>query len=353
MDLLRNTNADTAQFPFGDGSTERASNALRQSSDLTLPDSSQYTKLTKDFNTAQKQLDEQPGRDSQQALEAVLNKAGKLTSQQLDTHIARLEQQQRNSNADPISRLVSQRDSALNELPEPDRSRATAIASLLEKAATEPQSAFIDCAINNWRAELKKLAPAYMEKQEKIDRLSTNDEIELLKSFKDLPFRGRLSLAMAAKDDKASAKHLADLTEHFSDWELNRHFSKMSPEQAKQFDARLQKARIAVFENYWHVWSPEVQGHAQHLDKAMSEIMSRLPSDQQKEAQQLIRDLCEPKATNDKVVSRFLLQHISPQLADKAVEMSNLRAPLRDIEKQDRALDRLQRLANTFGPARL
>jgi hypothetical protein len=310
----------------------------------------QFLALGKDIQSAQKELEDNPGAEAQKALESLLKRADKLTPIKMDSNIGRLESQQKASNSVKLSNLTRERDAILNELPDDVKYEVLAVASLLDEAKTHPKCPFTDCAISRWRKELRKLSPAYAEKQEKIEKLSSNEEIELLKEFRDLPFKGRLSLAMSAADDATGAQRFAELSESFSDWELNRVFSRMTKEQAQVLDTKLQHTRIALFQTYWEIWNPDVQAKAQQIDAALGSMLTYLPLEKQQEAQQLIRDLCEPKAANDVIVSRFLLQHISPQLAQKAHELSELRVPLRNVERQDKAIERLRKHLLMFGP---
>lgn len=351
MDLLRKSNTDGMQSAYSRKSAERSDNTdKRDASDAVRSGDSQYVKLGKDFDSAQKKLEDSPGVEAQNALAALLKRADNLTPKQIDCNITTLESHQQTTNASRIALLTGQRDACINELPEGIRREAKAIASLLERAKLEPKSPFMDCSIARWQSDLRRIAPAYAARQEQIDKLSTNDEIELLKGFKDLSFKGRLALAMTAGDASVAARRFTEMSEQFSDWELNRHFSKMSSKQAKLFDQKLQESRVSIFQNYWEIWNPEVQAKAQHIDTALGNLAGQLPVEKLKEAQQLIRELCEPKAPNDMVVSLFLLQHISPPLAEKAQQLSDLRAPLRAIEQQDKALDRLKNHLSMFGP---
>jgi hypothetical protein len=350
MDLRRSSNIDRSQDFFGGGQSFRppvdSKPLIKQPEADSQPES-----ICKSLQAAQKELSENPGNDAQKALQGLLKRADNLTAQQVESHIRKLEDQLKAANSLKIGILVSERDASLADLPGPEiRQEAAALASLLEKAKLEPPSPFMDCVIAKLTTDLKKLAPTLARKQEQIDRITSSDEIELLKGFKDLPFKGRLSLVLTTPDAVESAQHLTEMAAQFSDWELNRQFSRLSPEQAKQLDERLQQSRNGIFQNYWELWNPEVQARAQQLESALELQIEELPIEKQAEARQLISDLCEPKKQNDPVVCQFLLNHISPRLAEQAQQLANLRAPLRSVEKQDKALGRLKKHLDIFGP---
>ncbi len=349
MDIHRSANIDRSQDFFGGGQSFLPPANIKPAANTQEPQK-QLESAAKNLKSVPKEL-ENPGGDAQNALKGLLKRADNLTTHQVEAHVHKLAEQQRTNNNLKISILLSERDAALNDLPDQaSRREAAVLAALIEQAKAEPPSAFMDCMLAKLTADLRKLAPPIARKQEQIDKLGTNDEIELLRNFQDLPFKGRLSLVLSAEDPIESVQHLTEMSGQFTDWELNRQYSKLSADQAKQLDQRLQQARNAIFQNYWKIWNPEVQARAQQLESALGLLIEQLPPAKHDEAHQLISDLCEPKKQNDPVVCRFLLNHISPQIAEKAQQLADLRSPLRSVEKQDKALGRLKKHLDAFGP---
>lgn len=350
MDLHRSANIDKSHDFFGGGQSFRPPAESNPASKLS-PQNKLPDPIGSIFQAISNNSSDSSGNDAQKALQGLLKRAGNPTSQQVAAQIQKLEEQQRAENSLKMGILVAEREASLNDLTDPEAKQAAAVlTALLERAKIEPPSAFMDCLIAKLTMDLKALAPSVARKQEQIDKLSTSDEAELLKGFKDLPFKGRLSLVLSASDANEAAQQLAEMAAQFSDWELNRQFSRLTPQQAKQLDDILQQARNGIFKSYWDIWNPEVQARAQQLESALRSLIENLPVDRQNEAHQLLSDLCAPKKQNDPVVSKFLLNHISPQLAQKAQQLAELRRPLRAVEKQDKALARIKKHLDLFGP---
>ncbi|GEM_PF-2891941 len=335
----------------GEPLAARMREALKPSGSALVRTAADPRQLVEEFEAACRELAARPGAEAEQHLDSIAERADKLNGRQMEMRIGELEAQLRQAQADEATRLTEERDATLESLPEPTKRKARALAQMVDGARSQPGSPYMECAVAKWKEELGRLAPEYAAAQEAIDRLITSDEIAAMRSALALRFKARLTLALSCEGEESRINRFADLSERFKDWELNAYLAKLDPQESAALGKGLHSARMSLFQRYWQVWNAGAQAQAQALESELALVVEQLPLDKQVEAQGLIKDLCAPREKTDTVVALFLLNHISPSLAARARELDDLRAPLRVIERQERALDRLQTQFDLFAPA--